>query len=79
MSAPTPQSLGAALEASRSERGSAFAALEASSDAALGASCVAKLTAVLTKPSSEVDAAEYRRCCLVLAHLASLDPVGMWL
>ena len=74
MAAQTAESLVAALGGSPSERAAAYATLEATQDAAVGAKCVAALAGVLAKPAGEVDVAEYRRCCLVLAHLATLDP-----
>ena len=74
MAAQTAESLVAALGGSPSERAAAYASLEATQDGAIGAKCVAALAGVLAKPASEVDAAEHRRCCLALAHLASLDP-----
>ena len=54
----------------RDERAAAYAALEATQDAALGAGCVAALAAVLGRAASEVDGVEWRRCSLVLAQLA---------
>eukprot|EP01045_Picozoa_sp_COSAG04_P027707 COSAG04_NODE_4114_length_2290_cov_1.161114_1_plen_154_part_10 len=81
MAAQTAESLVALLGGGRDERAAAYAALEATQDPALGARCVAALAAVLGQPASEVDAAEHQRCSLVLAHLASLDPVrvgGEW-
>ena len=74
MAAQTAESLAAALGGGPSERAAAYATLEATQDGALGASCVAALAAVLAKPTAEVETAEYRRCCLVLAHLVTLDP-----
>ena len=62
MAAQTAAGLIAQLGGSRSERATAYAALEATQDVALGASCVGALHAVLVKPASEVDAREYRRC-----------------
>ena len=73
MAAQTAESLVALLGGGRDERAAAYAALEATQDAALGAGCVAALAAVLGQPASEVDGAEHRRCCLVLAHLGQLD------
>ena len=72
---PTAQSLVAALAGSLAERSAAFAALEATDDAALAAGCVEALAAGQSEAAREVDAAEFRRCSLVLAHLATLDPV----
>ena len=73
MATQTAESLVALLGGGRDERAAAYAALEAAQDAALGAGCVAALAAVLGQPAAEVDVAEHRRCCLVLAHLGQLD------
>jgi hypothetical protein len=69
----TAQSLAAALAGEKTERLAAYAALEATQDVSLGAACVESLLVCAGKPESEVDAAEYRRCMLALAHLAQLD------
>ena len=74
MTSQNAASLAAALGGGASERATAYASLEATQDASVGASCVEALAAVLAKPAGEVDVAEYRRCCIVLAHLATLDP-----
>lgn len=68
------ESLVARLGGSARERAAAYADLENTRDGVLGACCVGALAAVLEKSASEVDTAEYHRCCLVLAHLAALDP-----
>ena len=75
MSAQTAEGLAAQLGGTKSERAAALSALEATSDAALGARCVAALAAVQAQPAAAVDAAEYRAASLVLARLATLDPV----
>jgi hypothetical protein len=70
------------LAGSSSDRETAYAALEATRDVALGAASVAPLALVLGKPAAEVDAVEYRRAMGVLAHLVPLDPVrvgGEWI
>ena len=66
-------SLATLLAGGGSKRAAAYSTLEQTQDAALGASCVEALLGTLGKPESEVDAAEWRRCALVLAHLAQLD------
>ena len=83
----SPQDVMVSLAGGHSDRAAAYSALEASQDATLGAHCVEALLAILGKSATEwsadsgksalhvVDAAEHRRCGLVLAHLATLDPV----
>lgn len=65
----------AQLAGGPSDRAAAYSALEGTRDAALAASCAEALVAVLGMPASEVDGTEWRRCSLVLAHLAQIDPV----
>lgn len=71
----TAQALLAQLGAGPEQRAAAYAVLEATSDAELGASCVAALASVVGKPESEVSLAEHSRCSLLIAHLGSLDAV----
>ena len=71
----------AQLAGSTSERSAAYAALESTHDASLAEACVVAVVAVLGRPASEVGTSEFRRCSLVIAHLAQLDPVrvgGRW-
>ena len=71
MPAETAASLSSLLAGSPSERSAAYNALEATHDASLGASCVEALLVIAGRRA--IDAAEYCRCNLVLAHLAQLD------
>eukprot|EP01043_Picozoa_sp_COSAG02_P046877 COSAG02_NODE_4431_length_5366_cov_9.496298_2_plen_363_part_00 len=76
----TPQQLLAQLDGTATEQACAYATLEACQDAEVGIVCVAKLAAQLADPSQSAET--HTRCCLVLAHLCSLDPVrfaGVWL
>ena len=49
--------------------------LESTRDVELAAGCVEPLLSVLGTPASDVNATEARRASLVLAKIATLDPI----